>query len=114
MRPPNGAADPIKPAQELLGEVLLEAGQPAEAAAAFDACLRAYAEPCAIADGRRSRATQPWATSDLAEARYLSLKSFWKGAAIAAPSTGVDSGAAGREDPAAAPETLRDTPGNGE
>ena len=37
MRPPNGAADPVKPAHELLGEVLLEVGQPAEAAAAFDA-----------------------------------------------------------------------------
>jgi hypothetical protein len=39
MRPPNGAADPIKPAHELLGEALLEVGQPAEAASAFDACL---------------------------------------------------------------------------
>ena len=37
MRPPNGAADPIKPSHELLGEVLLRAGKPEEAAAAFDA-----------------------------------------------------------------------------
>ena len=39
MRPPNGAADPVKPSHELLGEVLLRAGKPADAAAAFDACL---------------------------------------------------------------------------
>ena len=39
MRPPNGAADPVKPSHELLGEVLLQAGKAAEAAAAFDACL---------------------------------------------------------------------------
>lgn len=30
MRPPNGAADPIKPSHELFGEVLLQAGKPAE------------------------------------------------------------------------------------
>ena len=39
MRRPNGAADSIKPSHELLGEVLLRAGKPPEAAAAFDACL---------------------------------------------------------------------------
>ena len=39
MRPPNGAADPVKPSHELLGEVLLRAGKAKEAAAAFDASL---------------------------------------------------------------------------
>jgi len=39
MRPPNGAADPIKPSHELLGEVLLVTGNPAEAAKAFEASL---------------------------------------------------------------------------
>jgi tetratricopeptide (TPR) repeat protein len=39
MRPPNGAADPVKPSHELLGEVLLETGNPSEAAKAFDASL---------------------------------------------------------------------------
>jgi tetratricopeptide (TPR) repeat protein len=38
-RPPNGAADPVKPSHELLGEVLLETGNPGEAAKAFEACL---------------------------------------------------------------------------
>ena len=32
MRPPNGAADPIKPSHELLGEVLLQAGKAKDAA----------------------------------------------------------------------------------
>ncbi len=39
MRPPNGAADPIKPSHELLGEVLLQAGKPKDAADAFEASL---------------------------------------------------------------------------
>lgn len=39
MRPPNGAASPIKPSHELLGEVLLEVGKPGEAAKAFEVCL---------------------------------------------------------------------------
>ena len=33
MRPPNGAADPVKPSHELLGEVLLRAGKAEDAAA---------------------------------------------------------------------------------
>ncbi len=37
--PPNGAADPVKPSHELLGEVLLETGNPSEAAKAFEASL---------------------------------------------------------------------------
>ena len=39
MRPPRGAADPVKPSHEVLGEVLLRAGKAKEAAAAFDASL---------------------------------------------------------------------------
>jgi tetratricopeptide (TPR) repeat protein len=39
MRPPNGAANPVKPSHELLGEVLLETGNPSEAAKAFEASL---------------------------------------------------------------------------
>jgi tetratricopeptide (TPR) repeat protein len=37
---PSGPPDPIKPAEELYGEVLLEAGQPAQAAAAFEKSLQ--------------------------------------------------------------------------
>jgi tetratricopeptide (TPR) repeat protein len=36
---PSGPPDPIKPAMELYGEMLLEAGQPAQAAAAFEKSL---------------------------------------------------------------------------
>jgi tetratricopeptide (TPR) repeat protein len=39
MAAPSGPPDPIKPAMELYGEMLLEAGQPAQAAAAFDKSL---------------------------------------------------------------------------
>jgi tetratricopeptide (TPR) repeat protein len=78
MRPPNGAADPIKPSHELLGEVLLRAGRGAEAAKAFDAALlrmpnRARALHGAAvayaAAGDRAKSNERWAT----------LRSFWKG-----------------------------------
>jgi hypothetical protein len=39
MRPPNGPANPLKPAHELYGEALLAAGKPAEAVQAFRASL---------------------------------------------------------------------------
>ncbi len=84
MRPPNGAADPIKPSHELLGEVLLRAGKPAEAAAAFDACL--------LRMPNRARSLMGAATAyaaagnaDIAAARHKTLMSFWKGKAPAAP-----------------------------
>ena len=54
MRPPNGAADPIKPSHELLGEALLEVGQPAEAAHGLRRVPAAHAESRALADGRRA------------------------------------------------------------
>ena len=38
-RPPNGAADPLKPIHELTGEVLLALGQPKDAAARFEQSL---------------------------------------------------------------------------
>ena len=37
--PPSGPPDPVKPALELYGEILLEAGRPADAAAAFQQSL---------------------------------------------------------------------------
>jgi tetratricopeptide (TPR) repeat protein len=39
MSPPSGPPDPIKPAMELYGEMLLEANQPGQAAAAFEKSL---------------------------------------------------------------------------
>jgi tetratricopeptide (TPR) repeat protein len=82
MRPPNGAADPIKPSHELLGEVLLRSNRAAEAAKAFDAGLlrmpnRArglYGAALAYgAAGDRGRASERWTT----------LQSFWKGKPLA-------------------------------
>jgi hypothetical protein len=40
---PLGLPQPVKPASELLGEVLLDAGRPADAAAAFQETLRRHA-----------------------------------------------------------------------
>lgn len=86
MRPPNGAADPIKPSHELLGEVLLRAGKAAEAAKAFDSGLlrmpnRARALHGAAlaysAAGDRQRADERWQT----------LRSFWKGKAFSTTTT---------------------------
>ena len=78
MRPPNGAADPIKPSHELLGEVLLQNGKAKEAADAFEASLlrmpnRARSLMGAIkahsAAGNKMRAAE----------RQATLNSFWKG-----------------------------------
>jgi tetratricopeptide (TPR) repeat protein len=78
MRPPNGAANPLKPVHELLGEVLLRAGRPDEAAAMFDASLLRMpnrmrslhgAATAYAAAGKRELSAERWAT----------LNSFWKG-----------------------------------
>ncbi len=78
MRAPNGAADPIKPSHELLGEMLLTAGKHKEAAEAFEASLlrmpnRARSLMGAIkahaAAGNKTRAAE----------RQATLNSFWKG-----------------------------------
>jgi hypothetical protein len=79
MRPPNGAADPIKPSHELLGEVLLRAGQSAEAAKAFETSLlrmpnRARSlHGAALAHAGAGDATR-------SSERWTALRSFWKGA----------------------------------
>lgn len=86
MRPPNGAADPVKPAHELLGEVLLEVGQPAEAASAFDACLLRMPNRARSLMGA-ARAHAAAGHKDVADARYKALMSFWKGQSIARPTT---------------------------
>ena len=85
MRPPNGAADPVKPSHELLGEVLLQVGKPAEAAAAFDACLLRMPNRARSLMGRPRR-TPPPATKS-SPRRATDLMSFWKGGAIARPTT---------------------------
>jgi tetratricopeptide (TPR) repeat protein len=86
MRPPNGAADPVKPAHELLGEVLLEVGKPAEAAEAFDTCLLRMPNRARSLMGA-ARAHAAAGHKELADARYKTLTSFWKGGPIGRPPT---------------------------
>jgi hypothetical protein len=86
MRPPNGAADPIKPSHELLGEVLLEAGKPAEAADAFEASLLRMPNRARSLMGA-VKAHAAAGHKELAAERYATLSSFWKGKAFTNPGT---------------------------
>jgi hypothetical protein len=86
MRPPNGAADPIKPSHELLGEVLLQAGKPAEAAAAFDTTLLRMPNRARALMGA-AKAYAAAGNRDLAAQRTATLNSFWKGRPFTAQPT---------------------------
>ena len=86
MRPPNGAADPVKPSHELLGEVLLENGKAADAAVMFDACLLRMPNRARSLMGA-AKAHAAAGHKELADARYKTLMSFWKGGAISRPTT---------------------------
>jgi tetratricopeptide (TPR) repeat protein len=86
MRPPNGAADPVKPSHELLGEVLLQMGKPAEAAAAFDRSLIRMPNRARSLHGS-AMAHNAAGHKDLAAERRATLASFWKGKALDAPAT---------------------------
>ena len=86
MRPPNGAADPVKPSHELLGEALLHVGRPAEAADAFEASL--------LRMPNRARSLMGAVTAhaaaghkQIAAERYATLTSFWKGKPFSNPTT---------------------------
>lgn len=78
MRPPNGAADPIKPSHELLGEVLARAGQHADAAKAFDACLQRMPNRARSLHGS-AVAHAAAGHADLSRERWTKLQSFWVG-----------------------------------
>ncbi len=47
---PSGPPDPIKPAPEFYGEMLLDAGRTAEAIAALEVSLTTHAEPHALGE----------------------------------------------------------------
>jgi len=88
MRAPNGAADPIKPSHELLGEVLLKAGKAKEAADMFELSLirmpnRARSLMGAI------RAHAAAGNKEKAAERLATLNSFWKGKPFSNPATDV-------------------------
>ena len=78
MRPPNGAADPIKPSHELLGEVLLRAAKPAEAAKAFETSLQRMPNRARSLHGA-ALAHAGAGNAALSAERWTKLRSFWKG-----------------------------------
>jgi tetratricopeptide (TPR) repeat protein len=86
MRPPNGAADPVKPSHELLGEVLLQLGKPADAAVAFDASLLRMPNRARSLIGS-ARAHAAAGHREIAAERYSLLNSFWKGKPFSNPVT---------------------------
>jgi hypothetical protein len=81
MRPPNGAADPVKPSHELLGEVLLQTGKPADAAKAFDTSLLRMRNRARSLMGS-ARAHAAAGHPEIAAERLALLNSFWKGKPI--------------------------------
>ena len=86
MRPPNGAADPVKPSHELLGEILLQAGKAKEAAEVFETgLLRMPNRSRSLMGAVRAHA----ATGDMQKSaeRLATLNSFWKGQAFTSPTT---------------------------
>jgi hypothetical protein len=78
MRAPNGAADPIKPSHELLGEVLLAAGKPKEAADAFETSLLRMPNRARSLMGA-IKAHNAAGNTTLAAERQATLNTFWKG-----------------------------------
>jgi tetratricopeptide (TPR) repeat protein len=85
MRPPNGAADPIKPSHELLGEMLLRAGKPADAAKAFDTCLLRTPNRARSLHGA-ALAYAAAGNQQLSNERWTTLRSFWTGRPLATTS----------------------------
>ena len=55
---PLGPPKPVKPAAELLGEVLLEIGRPREAIAPFQSRVAAQRQPHVVGAGARARGTR--------------------------------------------------------
>ncbi|HSF13987.1 MAG TPA: hypothetical protein VLK65_00380 [Vicinamibacteria bacterium] len=78
MRPPNGAAYPTKPSHELLGEVLLEIGQPKEAAESFEeSLLRMPNRARSLLGAARAHAAA--GDRNKAGERYAKLREIWNG-----------------------------------
>jgi tetratricopeptide (TPR) repeat protein len=87
MRPPNGAADPVKPSHELLGEVLLQAGKAKEAAEVFEtSLLRMPNRSRSLMGAVRAHAAA--GDKQKSAERLAVLTSFWKGKPLTLPSDG--------------------------
>jgi tetratricopeptide (TPR) repeat protein len=77
--PPLGLPRPIKPASELLGEILLELGRPREAAAAFDQALGLWPNRSLALLGL-ARASAALGDRDSARRHYRRLLVNWRSA----------------------------------
>jgi tetratricopeptide (TPR) repeat protein len=77
--PPSGPPDPIKPAPELYGEVLLEVGKAAEAAQQFEASLLRLPNRASSLLGA-ARASAKAGDKEAARRRYAALAEVWKDA----------------------------------
>jgi tetratricopeptide (TPR) repeat protein len=82
--PPMGPPRPLKPASELFGEILLEMGQPREAAAELDRALARWPNRSAALLGR-ARAAAALGDRDTARSYYKRLLANWKTADPALP-----------------------------
>ena len=76
MPPPMGPPDPLKPAQELYGEVLLELGRSEEAARQFDLALLRTPNRAASLLGS-ARAAVKNGDAETARERYAQLAAIW-------------------------------------
>ena len=79
MPPPSGPPDPIKPAPELYGEVLLELGKAEEAAQQFQASLLRMPNRAASLLGA-ARAAAKMGDREAARRHYAALAEIWKDA----------------------------------
>ena len=76
MRPPRGSAEPVKPAYELYGELLLELDQPADAIEKFQASLlRLPSRPRSLLGF--ARALERIGDQAGAEEQYQKLSDVW-------------------------------------
>jgi tetratricopeptide (TPR) repeat protein len=79
MPPPMGPPVPIKPAQELFGEALLDLGRAERAAAQFEQALLRMPNRTASLLGA-ARAAVKLGQTETARARYAALAAIWKDA----------------------------------
>ena len=78
MRPPNGAANPVKPPYELYGELLLQLGRPGAAAGKFEqSLLRMPGRARSLLGAARAAAADGDAAT--AQERYAALVEQWRG-----------------------------------
>ena len=78
IRPPNGAANPVKPAYELYGEILLDIGRPDEAVSKFEtSLLRMPNRPRSVLG--LARALERVGDEAGAAEQYEKLNAIWAG-----------------------------------